>query len=91
VPAVTPVKSSSRSIAQALILSVALVERSWMLPEPFCTPPAVPLLNAAVLTEMRTPSGTVPVALTGTEAQCWAPTPDAKLLVQFAMSLKFSE
>ncbi len=78
-------------MASALVRSVPLVESSWILPEPFCTPPLVPVTNDAVPTVMRTPSGIVPEALAGTDDQYWAPIPAAKLLVQFAMSLKFSE
>ena len=37
------------------------------------------------------PSGIVPVAFRATDAQYWAPTPEARLLVQLAISLKFSE
>ena len=69
---------------------MAFVDSSWMLPAPFWTPPAVPETNVAVLTVILTPSGIVPLAFTGTEAQYWAPMPKAKLLDQLAMSPKLS-
>ncbi len=59
---------------------------------PLCNPPDEDggTWKVAVDTVILVADGIVPVALTATEPKRLAPVPDAKLLVQFAMSAKFS-
>jgi hypothetical protein len=85
-----------KSMAADVVLSVVPVDTSTMelvgtpWSVPLCTPPALPVEKVAVAVVILVADGIVPVALTTTEANRFAPLPEAKPFVQFTMSLKFS-
>lgn len=91
VPAFLPVKSKNKSIAHALVLSVAPVLNRTMAPDPLWTPPETPEEKVAVETVILDPSGIAPVAFIATDPQRFAPVPEAKSFVQLAISEKFSK
>jgi hypothetical protein len=89
-PAFTPVKSIKKSAANEVVLFDVPVVRKIKVPVPLCTPPLDPVENEAEETVVLVASGIAAEPITATGHQRFAPIPEAKPFVQFAISEKFS-